>query len=58
VPAYRPGLAGLRDSLRRIAETQNHLFHTRIELPLLRSSLSQREMIKTAIEVARSWRAG
>ena len=37
------------DSLRRIAETQNYLFHSRIELPLLRSGLSQRQMIETAL---------
>jgi adenylate cyclase len=39
------------DSLRRIAETQNHLFHSKIELPLLRSGLSQRQMIETALEL-------
>jgi adenylate cyclase len=39
------------DSLRRIAETQNHLFHSRIELPLLRSGLSQRQMIETALQL-------
>jgi adenylate cyclase len=39
------------DSLRRIAETQNYLFHSRIELPLLRSGLSQRQMIETALEL-------
>jgi adenylate cyclase len=39
------------DSLRRIAETQNSLFHSRIELPLLRSGLSQRQMIEAAIRL-------
>jgi hypothetical protein len=29
-------------SVRRIAETQNQLFHAKVELPLLRSGLSQR----------------
>jgi hypothetical protein len=37
------------DSLRRIAQTQNRLFHSRIELPLLRVGLSQRQMIETAL---------
>jgi adenylate cyclase len=39
------------DSLRRIAQTQNRLFHSRIELPLLRAGLSQRQMIETALEL-------
>jgi adenylate cyclase len=40
------------DSLRRIAETQNHLFHSKVELPLLRSGLSQRQMIEAALDMA------
>jgi adenylate cyclase len=40
------------DSLRRIAETQNQLFHSKVELPLLRSGLSQRQMIETALELS------
>jgi hypothetical protein len=39
------------DSLRRIAETQNRLFHSKVELPLLRSGLSQGQMIQTALEL-------
>ena len=40
------------DSLRRIAETQNQLFQSKVELPLLRSGLSQRQMIETALELS------
>jgi hypothetical protein len=43
------------DSLRRIAETQNQLFHSKVELPLLRSGLSQRQMIETASSRAGRW---
>jgi adenylate cyclase len=39
------------DSLRRIAETQNQLFHAKVELPLLRSGLSQRQMLETALQL-------
>jgi adenylate cyclase len=47
----------IADSLRRIAEIQNHLFHSKIELPLLRSGMSQRQMIETALELGQQMAA-